>query len=64
MVKKQHTIDALVKQIKDEDERLMRALFTHVENKRLKETVSDWETATKFLPEHVLDQNPFSVAKK
>ena len=57
-------IDALAKQIKDEDERLMRALFSHVENRRLKETVSDWENATKFLPEHVLDLNPFSVAKR
>ena len=42
----------------------MRALFSHVENQNLKQTVSDWESTTKFLPEHVLDQNPFSAAKK
>ena len=33
----------------------MRALFSHAENNRLKESVSEWETATKFLPDQVLD---------
>ncbi len=63
-MKQRHTIESLSKQIREEDERLMRALFSHVENARLKDTVSEWETATKFLPEHVLDLNPFSIAKK